>query len=83
MAISAKEAIERVERQQKRIKRQNEHIKENYDRVSVTLPKGTKERIQAQGLTVNGYINELVLEDLKRREGKNASASDAPFLINN
>ena len=80
MAISAKEAIERVERQQKRIKRQNEHIKENYDRVSVTLPKGTKERIQAQGLTVNGYINELVLEDLKRREEENASALDVPFL---
>jgi len=80
MAISAKEAIERVERQQKRIKRQNEHIKENYDRVSVTLPKGTKERIQAQGLTVNGYINELVLEDLKRREEENAGASDVPFL---
>lgn len=80
MAISAKEAIERVERQQKRIKRQNEHIKENYDRVSVTLPKGTKERIQAQGLTVNGYINELVLEDLKRREGQENSSSDVPFL---
>ena len=80
MAISAREAIERVERQQKRIKRQNEHIKENYDRVSVTLPKGTKERIQAQGLTVNGYINELVLEDLKRREGKESSLSDVPFL---
>lgn len=80
MAISAKEAFERVERQQQRIKRQNEHIKENYDRVSVTLPKGTKERIQAQGLTVNGYINELVLEDLKRREEENASASDIPFI---
>ena len=80
MTISAKEAIERVERQQKRIKRQNEHIKEYYDRVSVTLPKKTKERIQAQGLTVNGYINALVLEDLKKREGKNASASDVPFI---
>lgn len=64
MAISAKEAIERVGRQKKRIKRQNEHIKENYDRVSVTLPKGTKESIKEHGETVNGLINKLVLEYL-------------------
>ena len=77
MVMQGKEAKKRLENQ---YKRQNEHIKENYDRVSVTLPKGTKERIQAQGLTVNGYINMLVLEDLKRKEGKNASASDVPFI---
>ena len=75
MAISAKEAIERVERQQRRIKRQNEHIKENYDRVSVTLPKGTKERIKAKGETVNGYITRLVLSDLGEEK-----ADQAPFM---
>lgn len=64
MDISAKEAIERVERQQRRIKRQNEHIKENYDRVSVTLPKGTKDRIKSKGETVNGYIVKCVLDAL-------------------
>ena len=73
MAISAKEAIERVERQQRRIKRQNEHIKENYDRVSVTLPKGTKERIKAKGETVNGYITRLVLSDLGKEDEEQAS----------
>lgn len=71
MSISAKEAIERVERQQRRIKRQNEHIKENYDRVSVTLPKGTKDRIKAKGETVNGYIARLVIDDLERIESNN------------
>lgn len=45
---------------QKTYKRQNEHIKKNYDRVSVTLPKGTKERIAATGETVNGFINRVV-----------------------
>lgn len=70
MAISAKEAIERVERQQKRIKRQNEHIKENYDRVSITLPKGTKERIKATGESINGFIIRSVLADLDRLEVK-------------
>lgn len=77
MVMQGKEAKKRLENQ---YKRQNEHIKANYDRISITLPKGTKERIQAKGLTVNGYINMLVLEDLKRKEGKNASASDVPFI---
>ena len=54
-------------------KKQNEAIKEKYDRVSVTLPKGTKDRIQARGETVNGYINRLILADLERLENK------APF----
>ena len=52
----------------KRYKDQNNKIKENYDRVSVTLPKDTKKRIQALGLSINGYINELVLKDLGQRE---------------
>lgn len=51
-----------------RYKKQNERIKENYDRVSITLPKGTKDRIKATGETINAYISRLVLEDLKRME---------------
>ena len=78
MAISAKEAIERVERQQRRIKRQNEHIKENYDRVSVTLPKGTKERIKVKGETVNGFITRLVLSALES-DAAEEERERAPF----
>ena len=63
--MTGKEAKERLEKQ---YKRQNEHIKENYDRVSITLPKGTKERIKAKGETVNGYISRLVLSDLERMQ---------------
>ena len=69
-----------TKKEKERAKRQNERAKELWDTVSCRLPKGTRQRIQAQGLTVNGYINELVLEDLKRREGENASASDVPFI---
>ena len=54
----------------KRDKRQNEHIKENYDRVSVTLPKGTKERIKTKGESINGFIIRSVLAELERLEGK-------------
>ena len=51
-----------------RYKKQNDKIKDNYDRVSVTLPKGTKDRIKKLGLSINGYINALVLADLERLE---------------
>ena len=48
-----------------RAKRQNEKAKENWDSVTVRLPKGTKEKITAAGESVNGLINRLVLEWIK------------------
>lgn len=50
-----------LENYKARIKKQNEKIKESYDRVSATLPKGTVDRIKVLGLTINGVINESVL----------------------
>ena len=64
-----------IENYKSRVKRQNEKAKENYDRISVMLPKGTKDRIQAQGLTINGFVNQLVLEKLDELENKN----ECPF----
>ena len=61
--MTGKEAKERLEKQ---YRRQNEHIKENYDRISITLPKGTKERIKSKGESINGYITRLVLTDLEK-----------------
>ena len=75
--MTGKEAIERLEKQ---YKRQNEHIKENYDRVSITLPKGTKERIKARGETVNGYITRLVLADLDDQDSAEESDDNVPFM---
>ena len=49
-------------------KRQNKYIAENYDRVSLTLPKGTKQRIASKGETVNGFINRIVLAELNKLE---------------
>jgi len=65
MTINGKEAVKRLEKQ---YKRQNEHIKNNYDRVSITLPVGTKERIKATGESINRYVTRLVLEELERVE---------------
>lgn len=56
---------------EKQYKRQNEHIRENYDRISVTLPKGTKDRIKSTGESINGYISRLVLADLERTQPDN------------
>lgn len=45
--------------------------KENYDKVLVRFPKGTKELIQKSGATsVNGYIIKCVLDSLATTENK-------------
>ena len=56
----AKEKLEKI------YKRQNEYIKNSFDRVSITLPKGTKERIKETGESINGFINRVVLAELLR-----------------
>lgn len=57
----AEKAEKALQLLQKRYKRQNDYIKESFDRVSVTLPKGTKEKIKNAGFaSVNGFINELI-----------------------
>ena len=65
-----------IENYKSRLKRQNEKAKENDDRISVMLPKGTKDRIQAQGLTINGFVNQLVLEKLDELE---SDKNECPF----
>lgn len=50
-----------IDKQKERVKTQNEKAKENWDTVSCRLPKGTKDRIKALGLSVNGFINKSVL----------------------
>ena len=63
-------ALQALERQQKAYKKQNEWISANYDRQTVTMPKGTKDRIKSLGFSVNGFINDLVLKELDRLENK-------------
>ncbi len=75
MVMTGKEAQKRLVKQ---YKRQNEHIKENYDRVSVTLPKGTTDRIKATGNSVNGYIKDVVLADLEEQEESKSVLVDIP-----
>ena len=41
--------------------------KENYDKVLVRLPKGTKEKITNTGNSLNGFIVSAVNEKLERK----------------
>lgn len=48
----------------------NKYVANNYDRVLVTMPKGRKKEIQAraeaQGESVNGFINRAIVETMER-----------------
>lgn len=66
-----------------RARRQNQAAKDYWDCVSCRLPKGTKQRIQAQGYAVNGFINNVVLAELERLESQKSpeveSSEKCPF----
>lgn len=46
----------------------NKFISENYDRIFLTVPKGTKslieEKAKSEGLSINGYITSLINKEL-------------------
>ena len=59
----------------------NRYVKEKYDRINVTMPKGQKEVIQAhsetRGESVNGFINRAISETMERDKG-DSGAHRAP-----
>lgn len=59
-----------AEKARERAKKQNEAAKNNWDCISCRLPKGTKDRIQALGYTVNGFLNIIVLAGLEKLEAE-------------
>ena len=67
----------KLERLNARYRRQNDKIKENYDRVSAILPKGTNKHIKALGLSKNELINRLVLAELDRLEAEQGEQAEA------
>lgn len=50
------------------------YVKENYDRISVTVPKGFKDKIKAHadsyGDSVNAFINRACTEQMQRDSEK-------------
>ena len=67
-----KSDAEKIETLKRRYKKQNDYINKTFDRVSVTLPAGTKQKIidNAGGLSVNAFIKSAVLEKIERLEKK-------------
>lgn len=65
-AIDAKRKLEA------QYNRQNEYNRRNYERVSVMLPTGEREKVRAaakaQGLSLNAYIIEAIQEKMKNIE---------------
>lgn len=60
MPKTGKEALKMLE---ERYKKQNQFIKDNYDRISITVPKGTKQWIKENtGMSCNAFFNELFAE---------------------
>lgn len=48
----------------------NKYIRERYDRINVTMPKGQKAEIHAfatrRGLSINAYINAAIAEKIAK-----------------
>lgn len=55
----------------------NKYVREKYDKLLLTMPKGHKAEIQAhaaaQGESVNGFINRAIDEKMERDGGAPAS----------
>ena len=55
---------------ERKAKWQNDYIARTYDRVNLTIPKGQKETIkahaEAQGESVNAFINRAITETMER-----------------
>ena len=53
---------------EKQFSRQNEFIKNSYDRINLTLPKGYKKKIkaeaEAEGKSVNAWIADLIEREM-------------------
>lgn len=59
-------------------KAQNKWIAKSYDRINLTVPKGTKDTIQAHAEahseSVNGFINRAITETMERDNGAPAAS---------
>lgn len=76
-----KEENDMLQSYKDRIKRQNDAVKNNYDKISCTIPKGTKDKIRSYGYSVNTFVNEAIRRYLAYLEPeKPAEEKQAPVL---
>lgn len=52
----------------------HKYVKNNYDRIELTVPKGKKEKIKAhaenKGESLNGFINKAIDERMEKENDK-------------
>lgn len=61
----------------KRYDKQNAYNKDNYDRINLVLPKGTKDRLKTVvGGSVNAFISSLIIAELERIEQQTGRTPD-------
>lgn len=71
-----KEENDMLQSYKDRIKRQNDAVKNNYDKISCTIPKGTKDKIRSYGYSVNAFVNEAIRRYLAYLEPAKAVAAE-------
>ena len=63
----------------------NKFISEKYDRINLTVPKGVKELIrkhcEENNLSVNGYLYDLIKEDLNLEQKEEPKTSNRDMDI--
>ncbi len=63
----------------------NNFIRDNYDRINFTVPKGVKEKIKARsdelGISVNSYIYSLIVKDNPSLSAKKENTNMDIFLL--
>ena len=58
-------------------KRAVNNYRNKFDVIQLRMPKGTRERIEAQTKeTLNVYVNRIIQEDLERQEQKSDNTPD-------
>ena len=76
--MNKKSKAEKLKTINRQYKKKVEYIKQNYDRIGILAPPGTKERIKnLTGKSANAYILDLLLADLDRREQAAGTPEDS------
>lgn len=76
-----KEENDMLQSYKDRIKRQNDAVRNNYDKISCTIPKGTKDKIRSYGYSVNTFVNEAIRRYLAYLEpAKPVEEKQSPVL---
>ena len=76
-----KEENDMLQSYKDRIKRQNDAVRNNYDKISCTIPKGTKDKIRSYVYSVNTFVNEAIRRYLAYLEpAKPVEEKQSPVL---